>query len=215
MTRAFQDDQIRQYLLGDLPAVQEEELEAAYFADSELLARVELAMDDLADEYAAARLSPVDRQKFERRVLATAEGREQLAITRAVRKAAGLADVQVQTPTWRVDRRWLSLAAVIPLAIGAAFFAWRLASGPDRQREGTVATGQTGGQPAPPGQVASPDATTSGRAPETAPRSGAQPGLPGLTLATLILTTDLERSTGQPPTLLVSSGATDVDLVTP
>jgi anti-sigma-K factor RskA len=89
MSRPFDEQQIRQYLLGDMPAEAECELETAFFRDPELLARVELARDDLADDYAARRLSEADRRKFERRMLASDEGREQLAITRALRNAAG------------------------------------------------------------------------------------------------------------------------------
>ena len=138
MTRAFQDHQIRQYLLGDLSAAQESELEAAYFADSELLARVELARDDLADDYGAARLSAADREKFERRLLATDEGREEFAITMALRHAADAVPASRQGPRWSLDRRWLALAAVVPLAIGA-FLAWRAVSAPERVDERTVA----------------------------------------------------------------------------
>ncbi len=71
MTRAFQDHSIRQYLLGDLLAPDEGELETAYVGDPALLARVELARDDLADDYAAARRSAADRETFERRILGT------------------------------------------------------------------------------------------------------------------------------------------------
>jgi hypothetical protein len=45
MSRAFQDYEIRQYLLGDMSAAEEGELETAYFRDPELLARVDLARD--------------------------------------------------------------------------------------------------------------------------------------------------------------------------
>ena len=88
MRREFQDQHIRRYLLGDLSAAEEREIEKAFFRDSTLLARVELARDDLADDYAAERLSEVDRGKFRRRLLASDEGREQLAITNALRDAA-------------------------------------------------------------------------------------------------------------------------------
>jgi hypothetical protein len=88
MGQTFQDRQIRQYLLGDMTAAEESELEIAFFREPELLARVELARNDLADDYAARRLSDADREKFERRLLASDEGREQLAITKALRNAA-------------------------------------------------------------------------------------------------------------------------------
>jgi hypothetical protein len=88
MRREFQDHHIRRYLLGELSVAEEREIETAFFRDSRLLARVELARDDLADDYSAERLSTVDRGKFERRLLASDEGREQLAITHALRGAA-------------------------------------------------------------------------------------------------------------------------------
>jgi hypothetical protein len=86
MSRTFQGHEIRQYLLGELSPTEEEQLETTYFHDPELLTRIELARDDLADDYAAGRLCDADREKFERRLLATDEGREQLAITRALRQ---------------------------------------------------------------------------------------------------------------------------------
>jgi hypothetical protein len=92
MGQTFQDRQIRQYLLGDMTAAEESELETAFFREPDLLARVELARDDLADDYAARRLSDADREKFERRLLASDEGREQLAIARALRNAAKRAE---------------------------------------------------------------------------------------------------------------------------
>jgi hypothetical protein len=88
MSRAFRDDQIRQYLLGDLPAAEEGELEAAFFRDPELLARVELVQSDLTEDYLARRLPDADRLKVERRLLVSSEGREQMAITNALRNAA-------------------------------------------------------------------------------------------------------------------------------
>ena len=88
MSPGFYDDQIRQYLLGDLSPAEELELETAFFRDSGLLARVEVARDDLADDYVMGRLSLADREKFERRLLPGVEGRDQLALTRALRNAA-------------------------------------------------------------------------------------------------------------------------------
>jgi hypothetical protein len=88
MSQGFHDDQIRQYLLGDMPPAQEQELETAFFRDSGLLARVELARNDLADDYVTERLSDAEREKFERHLLAGDEGRNQLTMTRALRNAA-------------------------------------------------------------------------------------------------------------------------------
>ena len=213
MTQAFQDHQIRQYLLGDLPAAEEGDLETAYFRDSELLARVELTRDDLADDYAAGRLSDADREKFERRLLASGEGREQLAITRALQQAAVAAPQKPLKPVWRLDRRWLSLAALVPLTVGV-LIAWQVMSRSDRVDDGANA----GRQPTIQAPVANSGSPSGATAPAAQPPSsvpGSSPEVPPLTLATLILTANLERSRGVPPTLLTSTRATHVDLVVP
>ena len=209
----IQDHQIRQYLLGDLPESEEREIELAYFRDPDLLARLELAREDLADDYAAMRLAPVEREKFERRILATAEGAEQVAIARALRNRAANAQ---QGPARAIDWRWMSLAALITLAIGASL-AWRIINGADRPSE----TARANHQPSPAAEQPSqrPPVPESVRdqvtpapavaAPESSPQR------PALILATLVLTADLERSGGQAPTLLTSAGATHVELVTP
>jgi anti-sigma factor RsiW len=88
MSQDYTDEQLRQYVLGDLPAAEEGELESALFREAELLARVELARDDLLDDYAAGRLSDADRVKLERRQLSHPEGREQLSTAKALQSAA-------------------------------------------------------------------------------------------------------------------------------
>jgi hypothetical protein len=207
MTQAFEDHQIRQYLLGDLPAREETELEEAYFSDSELLARVELARDDLTDDYAAGRLTAADREKFERRVLATHEGREQLAVARALRQAGAAAPAS-SPAEWRLDRRWMGLAAGVLLAIGA-IFAWRFFSTPGPEAERRDVSAQ------PPTATSPPTAPGHDSKPSAGDPSRGAPIVPATTLATLVLTADLDRSKGVPPTLLLSTGATDVDLVAP
>ena len=70
-------------------------------------------------------------------------------------------------------------------------------------------------QPANPGSPS--DAAAPGAQPPTPvpSREGSSTEAPTLVLATLILTADLDRSRGVPPTLLTSTGATHVDLVVP
>lgn len=231
MARAFQDHQIRDYLLGNLPAEQESALETAYFGDPDLLARVELAREDLADDYAAVRLSPADREKFERRILITPEGREQVAIAKALQKASSIAPergsgaepvktsgVVLEMPrrtAWRLDRRWLSLAAVIPIAIGVlvALRMWGPSNIGDRAR--TIDETRTQSTPSTP-TPAPPGAGTATSQPSPgAPSVGPSPDVPAIVVATLILSADLDRSAGAPPTLSASTDATHVELVAP
>ena len=214
MSRAFHDQEIRQYLLGDISASEESDLEAAFFHDFELLARVELVRDDLADDYAAQRLSAGDREKFERRLLASNEGREEFAITRALRDAAVQPAQKPQT-IWQLDRRWLSLAAAVPLAL-ATLIGWWLVSGPE---PGDDRPGPADGQMASQGQAANPSSppepAVASPQPNTPSSAASSQRAPAVTLATLILTADLERSRGVAPTFLTSTGATEVELVVP
>ena len=206
----FQDYQIRQYLLGDLPESEEREIEIAYFRDPDLLARLELAREDLADDYAATLLSPAEREKFERRILATAEGAEQVAIARALRNSAAQGR---QHPPPAIDWRWMSLAALVTLAIGASI-AWRIITGAEPPAD-TARANQGPALAEPPSpQLPAPESARDQTAP--APEAPAPTSQrPSLVLATLVLTADLERSGGQAPTLVTSNGVTHVDLVTP
>jgi hypothetical protein len=171
---------------------------------------MELLKDDLADDYAAGRLSAADREKFERRHLATREGREEFAITTVLRDAA-VRPVQKPQTAWQIDRRWLSLAAVVPLAL-ASVITWRLVSGPEPAgpASGPIASQGPAANPSTPAEP-----TAASPQPQTPSTAGASQPSPSLTLATLILTADLERSRGAAPTLLTSTGATDVELVVP
>jgi hypothetical protein len=60
------DDQLRRYVLRQLPDAEAEAIEAAYFDDSALAARVDDADDDLARAYVDGTLEPADRAAFER-----------------------------------------------------------------------------------------------------------------------------------------------------
>ncbi len=203
MTRHVEDRDIREYLLGNLAEEDEAAVEAAYFADTALLERIETAASDLADDYAAGRLSPGDRIRFERRQLASAAGREDVALARALQAVAKVD----QRPGGAVTALlpWLGWATAALLIVGAALQVWPFGSKPD-----PAAT-------APPSVVAAPSRTTS-PAPAPAPPSPADPAVPDARpahIAVLLLTADLARSEGRPPILIPEQGVTYVDLVLP
>lgn len=199
MTRHFEDKEIRRYLLGDLPEADEAALEAAYFGDSTLLARVELVEHDLADEYVAGRMPSPDRAKFEHRLLGSEEGREDAAIARALRVAkakepqAGSAADSNAFPTWL---RW---AAAATLIVAGGYLAWQLRPEADRGTRDTPAV------------AVAPPAPSSPGAQEPSSPAAEQ----ALRVATLILTADLARSEGQPPTLVPAPDITHLDLLLP
>ncbi len=81
---AFSDDPIRRFLLGRLAPTEQTSLEESLFMDEELETRVRLAELDLTDDYVFARLNAVDRERFERKFLVSAERRQALNVSSAL-----------------------------------------------------------------------------------------------------------------------------------
>jgi hypothetical protein len=190
------DEHLRRYLLGDLSEHEEAAVETAYFTNPDLLAKVELAEHDLLDEYATDRMPHADRRKLERTILATGDGQMELALARALRSArhveAGRA--ASRRPAARASRMyWLAAAATVALAVGGLSMVWLLRGDEERPSQPTVARTDT------------PSVST-------APPS---PAVPPIVAATLVLTRDLSRSEGRPPTLIASPEITHVDLTVP
>ena len=81
---AFSDDLIRRFLLGRLNSTEQSSLEEPLFIDEELESRVRLAELDLTDDYAFARLTATDRERFERKFLVSVDRRQALKVSRAL-----------------------------------------------------------------------------------------------------------------------------------
>lgn len=113
---------LRRYVLGQLPRDEAESLEAAYFADDDLVVALDDAADDLAHEYLDGTLDPATRTAF----VATLEQpavAARLAVVQGLRaRAAAAPDGSVavaaaeRRPVWQT---WLAAAAGIVLAVGA------------------------------------------------------------------------------------------------
>lgn len=165
------DSQLRRYLLRQLPDAEAEAIEAAYFADSALAARLEDLDDDLAHAYVDGSLDAADRAAFERGLDVPSRAARAAFIagirTAAVRPAAAMAPAKRVPPTaWTA----LAAAAVLLLALGG----WWLVA--PRQRE---PRGQQAGGPSPAPAptvttppVTAPDVVVALALPVTATRSG-------------------------------------------
>ena len=90
---AFSDSRIRRFLLGRLSSPEQTSLEESLFIDEELAARVRLAELDLTDDYVFARLNAADRERFERKFLVSADRRQALNVSRALRDRIGPASL--------------------------------------------------------------------------------------------------------------------------
>ena len=76
------DKLLRRYLLGDLPAEQEKEIEISYLGDGELFAEIKFIEDELIDDYIRDDLSEEERKQFEQHFLATPARRDKIAAAR-------------------------------------------------------------------------------------------------------------------------------------
>src|SRR4030095_10870371 len=81
MSSDVQKKHLRRQLLGDLPEEALDELEARYFADADIFARLLAEEDALTAAYLRGELSPAERALFEKNVLSSADGRRRLRTT--------------------------------------------------------------------------------------------------------------------------------------
>jgi hypothetical protein len=187
------DERLRRYLLGDLSEDEAAGIETAYFADPDLLARIEVAEHDLLDEYASDRMASADRAKLERTVLGTPDGRKELALVRSFRaagRAEAIRDAVDRHPSRGYRWRWLAAAATVVLALAGVSIVWLQREDSERPSQTTAVT------PAPPPPAVAPPVAST-------------------VVATLVLTRDLSRSEGRPPTVAASPEITHLDLLVP
>lgn len=113
-------DPIGRFLLGAASEEERQQVEARLFADDEFLAELQDREDALVDDYAQGRLAEGDRAAFERRFLASPQGRARVAFARA---AARLAPPAAPARTWAPA--WLPAAAAVVFAIAAGVLGLR------------------------------------------------------------------------------------------
>ena len=109
-TGADRDSPLARYLLGALPAAEQEVLEERLFSDRDLYEELEAVTDDLMHDYLSGHLTADERQRFEANVLAWPWQRERLELVRAM-----VAKVRRGETAPRVSRvpSWLAQAAVL------------------------------------------------------------------------------------------------------
>ena len=77
---------IRQYLLGQLEEGQQQVIEQRLLTEDDLFEELEVAEDELSDEYVADELTPVDRKQFEQYFLSTPERQRELRFATDLRQ---------------------------------------------------------------------------------------------------------------------------------
>jgi tetratricopeptide (TPR) repeat protein len=138
---------IRKYLLGELTEDERSQIESGIMTDGLLFERVQMAEDELIEDYLYGRLSAEDRKKFEQSFLCTAEGREQVNLTRDLinysSSGKGVAAAPGEARQTASRRRFfgpgLVAAASILLVASAGFVAWRLLAPDSKVEQGIAA----------------------------------------------------------------------------
>jgi hypothetical protein len=119
MRLSVDDVAIRRYLLGELPEAETAALEEWYFGDPGALDQVRAVEHDLLDDYAAGRLVPAERGRFEAHYLASPQHRARLSAARALRLAGA-------RPAAPQARRWAPAALAAALLLAALGLLWLL-----------------------------------------------------------------------------------------
>ncbi len=108
-------DEIRRYLLGELPEEEAERIEESYFSNDDRFAEVLAAEDDLIEGFLHGRLDATDRKRFEARFLSTERGRIKVALAAALERASAQ-----HLPRRRQWIRDLAVAAALVLLVLSA-----------------------------------------------------------------------------------------------
>ncbi len=135
-----EENQIRDYLLGNLPAEQAERLEERLLRDEEFAEQMSLVEDELTEDYARNVLSPREREQFQKRFLSIPRRRRKLMMVRELRKYARPSPKPswfewldtILAPQWRA-----ATAAVLLLVVGIGV--WRVTVWPSDVQKGMVA----------------------------------------------------------------------------
>lgn len=72
------------YLLGELSPEQEQQIEAAYFADDQVFDRLQALKEKLIDDYLHGKLSAENLRSFEQYFLASPAQRKQVEFARSL-----------------------------------------------------------------------------------------------------------------------------------
>ena len=119
-------ERLRRFLLGDIAEAEREAIERQCLAEHSLIFDQLVALEDeLRFDYLQGRLSPADHARFERRYVATPDGRSKLAFAQAVMLSA---DAAPASPSPRAQAKsWGSL--VVLAGLGAAVVALAVVAG--------------------------------------------------------------------------------------
>lgn len=114
---------IRQYLLGKLTGDSQQKVEERLLTEDDLFEELEIAEDELIDEYLAEKLSEDERERFEQNFLATPERQQKVRFSRSLNRYVRTIESQEKaTPPfgwhfWSTQNWALPAAAAIAVIV--------------------------------------------------------------------------------------------------
>jgi hypothetical protein len=197
---AEQEQQMMQYLLGQLPEQEQAELEDKFLADDTCFEELLIVEEELRDAYTRGELSASDRKAFDQRLLNTPQQRQKQQFAQALLRYEG----QARSAAQRVHSdavlnallRFLRTRPILVPALSAGLLVV-IAGGVWLARKSAAPVGPVPAESTPRNQRA-------GAAAEKEPVAGKPPQAEEQKTVALILTGDLVRSHGQAlPTLII------------
>jgi hypothetical protein len=119
------DQHLRRYLLGDLTGEARDALEARYFAEDDIFARLLAEEDALSAAYLRGQLSPAERALFEKSVLSSAGGRRRVRITADLVEHARARLARRPRRGMALRPAWAAAAAAVFVLVALAL-GWRM-----------------------------------------------------------------------------------------
>ncbi len=139
-----QKDNLRKYLLRELPEADQEQIELRLMTDGEFSRRLSIAQDDLIDDFVTARLSDDEMESFRKNYVTTPERQQKLSFATALdryvtEKAPGkTASVFEKLLAFIYSRPFEAALTTIGLFLvlgGIFFLVWSIQSGQNQDRQ--------------------------------------------------------------------------------
>jgi len=132
MSHNLEAAQARRYLLGEATEAERSAIEREYFSSDEAVDSIAAAEDDLIEDYLSDQLTPAERRVFERDYLASPHHQRRVETIRQLMVAASRTEPghaatessrsPAPAPKWRVEARWLALAAALILVVAGSLW---------------------------------------------------------------------------------------------
>jgi CHAT domain-containing protein/cytochrome c-type biogenesis protein CcmH/NrfG len=129
-------EKLTQYLLGEMPEEEKQQLEEKYFSDDELYDELLAAERDLIDRYVQKELSRAEQERFEQYFLSAPGRRRKLRFAISLHEyvpepAAKKTEekIKVYKPAWwkfLLTPSYVSITALVIIAVGLSLGVWRI-----------------------------------------------------------------------------------------